>query len=126
MRHERWLNTALRVARKSEFWPYKMGCIVVKSGRIVGSGVNKHSIAETKDPRYNLGRGIHAELAAVLSACKSLDGADAYIAGWTRGNNILCSKPCDLCEQLLKESGIRNVYYYNRDREIECKNNRRQ
>jgi dCMP deaminase len=123
MRHNAWINTSLRLARQSEFWPYKMGCIIVKSGKVVSRGVNKQSIAEAKDSRYNLGRSIHAELNAVLQAQRlgiSLDGAILYVTGLSKADNTVCSKPCPICQEMLAETGIRAVYYQNKEGDIEC------
>ena len=118
VRHEQWIDTALRRAKTSRFWPYKMACVVVKGGKVISSGTNKPALAAPKDSRYNLGQGIHAELAAVLKANTSLRGCTAYIAGWTKGNNLVCSKPCDLCYTVLKEAGIKIAYYHNSERQV--------
>lgn len=124
-RHISWLNSATRLAKQSSHWPYKMSCIVVKGGKVISKGINKPDLAEAKDARYNMGRGIHAELSAILNAARNgvpLKGAVAYVAGLTKAGNLTCSKPCELCYKLLPESGIKAVYYFDQDKNIQCIN----
>lgn len=111
-RHIRWLNTALRLTKQSDHWPYKMACVLVKGGSLVSRGVNKPGSGEAKDKRYTLGRGIHSELAAVLAASNP-KGCTAYVAGLSKADNLICSKPCPLCESVLREAGVVDVYYYD-------------
>lgn len=119
MRHDQWLKTAQRLAKQSKFWPYRMGCVIVRSGKVISTGVNKNTRAEGRDPRYTLGRSIHAELAAVLST-SNLKGCTAYVAGWSKADNLICSKPCSLCEGTLKQAGIKEVYYQTKEGTTTC------
>lgn len=90
-----------------------MACLVVRGGKVIASATNKDSKAESKDKRYNLGRSIHAELAVTLSGV-DLTGGTAYIGGYTKNGQLLLSKPCSLCQQILKEAGLKYVYYHDK------------
>lgn len=115
------IQSAISAAKRSIMYPYRMAAVVYSGGRPILVGVNKPKIAEIKDPRYNKGRFIHAELNIVLQAAKNgikLKGTTIYIGGLTKNNNLVCSKPCSLCQIIIKEAGIKEVFYHEQDGSI--------
>lgn len=89
----------------------KVGCVIVKDGRIISTGFNG---SLSKQPHCNeVGhllveghciRTIHAEQNALTFCAKkgtSVDGAEAYVTHY----------PCSHCLKLLIQSGIKKVYY---------------
>lgn len=114
MRHNRWIGHAQKLAKTSEFWPYKMACVLIRGGSVISRGVNKTSPGCVKDARYTLNRSTHAELAAVTSV-DSVEGCIAYVAGISKGDKVICSKPCPLCQDMFREAGIKRVYYHDRE-----------
>ena len=81
-----FLNIARYFAEKSQE-KKKHGAVVVKSGRVVGTGFNKYK----NHPN-----------------CK---GAVLYIARVNRQGLDRNSTPCFVCEKLIKLSGIKKVIY---------------
>ena len=84
--HEEFMSTAVKAALKgmsnNEGGPF--GCIVVKDGKIIGTGNNK--VTSTNDPTA------HAEVTAIRDACKNigsfqLDGCIIYTS----------CEPCPMC-----------------------------
>ena len=76
------------------------GSVVVKSGRIVGSGWNQ--VTSTNDPTA------HAEICAIRKACRRLktfrlDDCDLYTS----------CEPCPMCLSAIYWARIRSVYYGN-------------
>ncbi len=75
-----------------------IGAIIVKNDKIIGRGFN------TREKDNNiLG---HAEINAILEASKSLNNwnlsdCDLYVS----------LQPCSMCNEVIKQSRIRNVYY---------------
>ena len=75
--HEEFMSTAVKAALQgmsnNEGGPF--GCIIVKDGKVIGSGNNK--VTSTNDPTA------HAEVTAIRDACKNigsfqLDGCIIY------------------------------------------------
>lgn len=108
---------AFQESEKSGDWWRQIGALVVKDGKIIISGYNKHFPSDFSpyingDPRNNFDAGIridlctsiHAEASTIATAAKNgikLAGCDIYVTTF----------PCPTCARLLAESGIRKVYY---------------
>lgn len=120
-RHERWLESARRHSKKSNFPHYRMSAILVKGGRVMSIGVNKSGSGHLKAPEYTyishtMHRGIHAELAAILAANEEdVRGATLYVSGETSKGGLIMSKPCLACQSILKRYGIKDVFYHDRE-----------
>ena len=74
------------------------GCVIVKDGRVVGSGHNR--VLAKKDPTC------HGEIEAIRSACKTLDthdlsGCELYTT----------AEPCPMCRGAILWANIRKVFY---------------
>jgi deoxycytidylate deaminase len=96
-----------------------MCAIVVKSNRVIAVGYNKAKPGITKNPNYH-NNAIHAELQAILSVDpEKLKGATIYVGGVSRCGNTILSKPCPLCQNLLREMGIKAAVWHNKDNEVE-------
>lgn len=119
-KNKKWLEVSFKIAELSDFYPYKMGCIAVKGGRVIRTGVNRISPGRLKDKRYHF-KGVHCELDLTLNLDKDyLKGSTVYIAGLTQSGNKIHSKPCGICAQRLADYGVRKVYYLDKQREIAC------
>ena len=126
-RHDRFIGLAQRLANKNDFprlgakahmysQPlYRMAAVVVQGARVVSIGVNKWGGGESKNRMY-ANRAIHGELDAIHGIDPALlRGATIYISGWSKGNNLILSKPCDLCQRLIEQAGIKEIVYHDRD-----------
>ncbi len=94
-----YMDEALKQAKKA----YKkdeipVGCVIVKDNKIIAKGHNN------RENKHNvLG---HAEINALLKAQKKLktwklNNCDLYVT----------LKPCSMCETIIKQARIKNVYY---------------
>jgi deoxycytidylate deaminase len=107
-----FLNMARYLAEKSEE-NKKHGAIIVKSGRVVGTGFNRfknnpHNIPEDLI-KVHCSR--HAEEVAIREAGSNAKGAILYVARVNRQGMDRNSKPCHICSQIIKDSGIKKVIY---------------
>lgn len=97
--HEKFMNAALRLARKAAAeGEVPVGCVVVRDGVIVGRGRNRR---ETKKDALG-----HAEIEAIHKACKKLGGwrlhqCDLYVT----------LEPCPMCTGAIINARIKTVYY---------------
>ncbi len=92
---EKLIKLANKAAKKSEV---PISALIVKNNKILACAYNKreknHSVLD------------HAEIIAIKKASKKLKSwrlfdCDLYVT----------LKPCSICENIIKQSRIRNVYY---------------
>ena len=112
-----FIGKAFEESEKSSDWWRQIGAVVVKDGKIIITGYNKHLPSDFSpyingDPRNNFDAGIrydlctsiHAEAATIAVAAKNgikLQGCFVYVTTF----------PCPTCARLLAESGISKIYY---------------
>jgi tRNA(Arg) A34 adenosine deaminase TadA len=102
MRHDRWLDLAIELARKNPNTRHKHGAVLVQSGRVLAVGLN------TERAAFYPSR--HAEWHAVREHLDSK--ADLYVARIMRNGTVAYSEPCAECtKQLTYYTKVRNVYY---------------
>lgn len=108
---------AFNESNKSSDWWRQIGAFIVKEGKIILSGHNKHLPSDFNldaygDPRSNFDGGIkfelstaiHGEASLVAEAARrglSLEGAYLYLTVF----------PCPVCAKLISEAGIKKIYY---------------
>lgn len=104
----KYLNAAIEEAMNSEHPQWKVGAIIVRSGRVLARGCNKYrndpAIVGKDDVSY------HAEEVALRRA-GSTAGATIYVARITRSGYTSIAKPCDGCQTLLEEAGIQTAVW---------------
>lgn len=112
-----FIGRAFIESEKSSDWWRQIGAVVVKNGKIIITGYNKHLPSNFSpyingDPRNNFDAGIridlctsiHAEAATIAVAAKNgikLSGSSVYVTTF----------PCPTCARLLAESGVSKVFY---------------
>lgn len=102
MRHDRWLELAIELARKNPNERHKHGAVLVQSGRVLAIGLN------TERAAFYPSR--HAEWHAVREHTTAR--ATLYVARVMRCGKIAYSAPCDTCTQmLLNFTNVKEVYY---------------
>lgn len=118
-------------AERSDFKPFKLGCVITYKGHIIGRGRNSnktHPLQEKYNKRYrkfnacdkgNIRHSIHAELSALMSVPyvvgKEVDwskvGVYVYRICNGKPGGHGCAKPCPACMGLLRDYGIRDIFY---------------
>lgn len=109
---ETFFNEAIKAREQSIDPNTKVGCVIVKDGKIVSRGYNtlpkglkeknypldcrEGAFLETKYPYM-----IHSEAKAIVDAKCDLSGATMYVTLF----------PCNECAKLIIESGIKELYY---------------
>lgn len=100
---EKFMALALKEAEKA----YKnnevpIGCVVVKDGKVIGSGYNKK--IEKNNSLY------HAEVVALSQACETLG------SWWLEDCDVYVTlEPCPMCAGYMLNSRIRKLYVGTRD-----------
>lgn len=109
MRHQRGLRIALAQAEKSRYAKWRMGAVLVKSGRVIAAASNtlRNEPGLAGLPLEEC--SVHAE-AAVIQKVTNPSGI-MYVARISRSGVQGLAKPCKRCRKLLIESGIRTVVW---------------
>lgn len=107
-----FLSTARYLAGKSVS-RRKHGAIIVKSGRVLGTGFNKDTnnpmIVSPEHIKTHCSR--HAEIEAIRDANWNVRGAVMYVARINNHGQDRNSKPCIRCEVVIEETQIKKVIY---------------
>jgi deoxycytidylate deaminase len=103
----------------------KIGAAIFRKNEIISIGFNSykthtrfnHINSFSEDMTYVL----HAEMAAILKARRSLDGCNIFVFREYKNGSMAMSRPCKACYNALKEAGIKYIYYtssegYNKER----------
>ena len=111
-RESAYLSVARYLATKSSA-KNTHGAVVVKGGRVVGTGYNKNK----NNPHFvspehiKTNCSVHAERSAIKDAGYDVKNAVIYIARVNRHGEDRDSKPCPRCLELIEESGIKRIVY---------------
>lgn len=107
-----YLSVARYLASKSKA-NKKHGAVIVKSGRVLGTGYNKdknHPLAISEE-HIKTHASRHAEIEAIRDAGWNVKGAVLYVARINNFGYDRDSKPCPRCATIIKESQIKKVIY---------------
>ena len=115
------IKKAIKESKKSDLPIFKVGAVVFKSSRILGCGYNKKSPCGKINLKYrNPYDSIHAEQSAILNVknWSKLKGSSMLVIRLTISNILSMARPCDICMNMIKHVGIKEIYYSNHDSEI--------
>jgi deoxycytidylate deaminase len=107
-----FLSVARYMASKSKS-RQRHGAVIVKSGRVIGTGYNKnknHPMSVSPEHiKTHCSR--HAEIEAIKDANFSVQGAILYVARVNRQGEDRNSKPCKYCQVVIQSTNIKKVIY---------------
>jgi deoxycytidylate deaminase len=91
----------------------KHGAVVVKGGRVVGTGFNKNrnSPLNVSEDHIKTHCSEHAEVSAIKDADFNVKNAVIYVARVSKRGENRNSKPCDICFKIIKDNGIKKIIY---------------
>lgn len=117
----RYFSVARAVSKTSDYGRISIGCCIVKKRDIIAVAANlkkSHPLQEKLNKHY---RGfetqgcIHAELSAIIKSSVSLDGAVLYVYREDKNGNMANCRPCKACMKAIKDSGIKEINYTDKD-----------
>lgn len=120
----KFFNVAKAVAKTSHYPRIKIGCCIVKKNKILAVGVNQlksHPIQKKYNKfrplnNNNINNNIHAEIDAIRKCNKDdLIGASIYVYREDGTGLLRMCKPCEACSELLKQCGLKTIYYTDVD-----------
>ena len=103
---------------------HKVGAVVVMKHRIISSGCNNMK-THPLQKQYNKYRfdedsvhTCHAELVALLPLINDgvdLSDASIFVHRSHKNGTLACARPCKSCMELIKDCGIRRIFYTTED-----------
>lgn len=107
-------NRAKKIASQSEYYPFKIGAVVFKSNRILSEGKNRVGSSKKIQSRDRFVKcSIHAEADAISKLDpEKVKGASIIVVRINAGTNKMSNaKPCEICQRMIYEKGIKKVYF---------------
>jgi deoxycytidylate deaminase len=109
-KNKRYVHLAEKLAEKSTS-KFRLGCVIVKKGRVVSVGYNSMEKTHPKSPTY--GNHLHSEIRALISTSKEdLYNSTVYVVRIKRDGSLGSSRPCPVCYEALKLANIKRIYYF--------------
>lgn len=117
-----FFNAAKEIAKLSDYPQHHLGCVAVLKNRIISSGYNTRK-SNPLQKKYNKYRfttdqtvhSCHAETNALLPILKNKDidrsRIRIYLYRSHANGSLALSKPCPSCLAMLKDAGIKHIYY---------------
>lgn len=88
---------------------HRLGCVIAKKNKVISRGFN--TCYKTHPATPHPSQTLHAEIRAVLQAPTNLKGAVAYVYREHKNGDAANARPCETCQQVLRNLGIKTVYY---------------
>lgn len=106
------LDYAIKIAEANDAYPkWRFGAIITKGGSLRSVGLNKlHTKASIASDEHLEDLSTHAEEDA-LRRCGNPKGATIYVARVGRNGKPALAKPCEHCEPMLRNAGVKRVIY---------------
>lgn len=121
-----YLDIAAAVAARSTCLRRQYGAVIVKNDTIVSTGYNGTArnranccdIGECYRAAHNIPHGeqyekcqaVHAEANAIINASREeMNGSTLYLTGFENGERLKNPQPCEMCQRLIINAGIRKV-----------------
>jgi deoxycytidylate deaminase len=104
----KFFTLARKLAQSSDYEQHPMGAVIARGNKLISVGFNRKRTHPMSKTRF---ANTHAELAAIINARGDLRGAEIYIYRETRNGELAMARPCEHCQQLIRDFGIRTSYY---------------
>ena len=121
-KERRFVELGKKIAESSDFGEYRHGAVLVKGGSVISTSANKNSYASwgNRFRKRDCGHATHhAELGCILGVDRAVTrGSTVYVARVGKLGNMKISKPCEMCEEVLRHVGVKKVVYTINDKEV--------
>lgn len=121
----KFLKLAATLAQNYEYdsyLEYKLCAILVRGGKILSIGYNNRGSApiQKRFAVTKYGESTHAEVDAILNGRKltRLEGSKVYVVRVRSDNTVGMAKPCEMCQRILKNYGVKRAVYTVRENEV--------
>lgn len=118
---QKFMMRAKQVSEFSDYSKYMIGAVIVSNGKIISRGWSQektHPFIEIngsyQTPKgLHISKNIHAECAAIFKVKNKeiLMGATIYVFRENKQGEIVNSRPCPMCEKVLRKYGFKKMVY---------------
>lgn len=112
MRYERLLKSLIE---KSTCHAYRIGAVLAKGSNVISVGFNHWGTRQIIERHRHIRPNndtVHAEIHAILGVSKEEAAkCTLYVGRFTKEGRPANAKPCPLCQTILKEMGVKRVFY---------------
>lgn len=106
-----YIRLATNVALGSDC-EFHHGAVLFDGGRVLNVSANKPSYNKFAARFKRNFPTLHAEIGAVLGMSKAMtNGAEVLVVRVNKRGQIMFSKPCKMCQAVLRFCGVRRVFY---------------
>lgn len=121
-KHKAYFKAAKAMSELSEYKRARLGCVAVYGHRIISTGFNSKKTNPIQK-KYNSCRfdgdagehTLHAEIKCLFPLLNNKDidfnRVTLYIYRQHKNGTLAMAKPCPSCMSLIKDLGIRDIYY---------------
>jgi tRNA(Arg) A34 adenosine deaminase TadA len=117
------MEAAIRLAKSNPTDLQKMGAVITKKNRIIGSGMNtrKSHPLQFAFSKSSLKISLHAEISAIVDALRNYDlddlrGSTIFVARVLKNGSRGTAKPCAICQRAIEAYGIKAVHWTESER----------
>lgn len=121
-RINKYFELARQACKFSDMHKTKVGSVFIYKNKVISVGYNSNKTApiqalwnqERFDKESTYLHTLHAETTALLHAKNfDIDWSKVYVFNWRtkKDGSQGLSKPCKSCEAMLKNKGIKNIFY---------------
>lgn len=96
---------------------YRLGSCILVNRKVVSIGFNQMLRTHPLVRKYDEFKAIHAEVSAILRLKNKdlLNGSTLVVYRETKNGTQELAKPCEVCQRIMKDFGISEVYYSTPD-----------
>lgn len=107
---ERKLQT---LRKQSNHIQHKLSALILYKGRPVSFGVNDQVKTHPEIKKYSQVKTMHAEMAAIfrMKDKEILKDCEVIVYREDRAGNMANSRPCEVCQAMFRDYGIKKVTY---------------
>ena len=121
--HKTYFKAAKAISELSDYKQHHLGCVAIYRHKIISSGFNSNKTNPVQK-RLNVCRfaedtphTLHSEVSCLLPLISRRDISFSCVQLYIWRSHIdgtpAMARPCKSCMQLIKELGIRHIYYTN-------------
>ena len=119
----RYIQLAQNMALNSVYGKIRHGAVLIKGGSVISSAYNKDKFSSFGERfrQQDCGHATHhAELSCVSGVKREKTaGSSIFVVRLNKVGELRLSKPCPMCHDVLKFTGVKKVYYSTNDGTIE-------
>lgn len=112
---QKYLDLATKIAEQSNYPQFKHGAVLVRGAAVINASCNKKGFNRfgAKFRKRKWGKAtLHAELGSVLNIeKKNTEGSTVFVVRVNKQGNTRLSKPCHMCDSVMKYCGVKKVVY---------------